>query len=207
VSSSRRAASTTRCSPRLVAQIDFRGTSPQHDGNLNCPLAVTRSASYFVVRCVSDPDVPASGRAFAPVAVRAPLGSLLNPRPPAAVAAGNVETSCRVVDVLFRALRGALDLPAEGQGTMNNITFGNERFTYYETLAGGQGACANTDGPSAVHVTMSNTLNTPIEALELEYPLRVRAYGLRRGLAAREGSAAATVWSVRSRCWSPAACR
>jgi N-methylhydantoinase B len=162
-------------------EIDFDGTSAQHDGNLNCPLAVTRSACYFVVRCVTDPDVPASGGAFAPVSVRAPAGCLVNARAPAAVAAGNVETSCRIVDVVFAALGQAIAVPAQGQGTMNNLTFGNDRFNYYETLGGGQGACPQADGPSAVHVTMSNTLNTPIEALELGYPLRVRRYALRRG--------------------------
>jgi N-methylhydantoinase B len=161
--------------------IDFGGTAPQHEGNLNCPLAVTRSAAYFVIRCLTDPDVPASGGAFAPVSVTAPEGSLVNARRPAAVAAGNVETSSRIVDVLFDAFAEALPVPAEGQGTMNNVTFGNERFTYYETIGGGQGACPDADGPSGVHVAMSNTLNTPVEALELEYPLRVERYALRRG--------------------------
>jgi N-methylhydantoinase B len=160
-------------------EIDFAGTAPQHHGNLNCPLAVTRSAAYFVVRCVTDPDVPASGGAFAPVTVRAPEGSLVNARPPAAVAAGNVETSCRIADLLFACLGQAMPVPAQGQGTMNNLTFGNERFTYYETIGGGQGACPNANGPSGVHVTMSNTLSTPTEALELAYPLRVRRHGLR----------------------------
>jgi N-methylhydantoinase B len=160
---------------------DFAGTAPQHDGNLNCPLAVTRSACYFVVRCLTDPDLPASGGAYAPVTVRAPESSLVNARPPAAVAAGNVETSCRLVDVCLLALGHALPVPAQGQGTMNNLTFGNERFTYYETLGGGQGACPDADGPSAVHVTMSNTLSTPTEALELAYPLRVRRHALRLG--------------------------
>jgi N-methylhydantoinase B len=159
--------------------VDFAGTAPQHDGNLNCPLAVTRSATYFVVRCLTDPDVPASAGAFAPVAVFAPPGSLVNAAPGAAVAGGNVETSCRIVDVLFRALGQAVDVPAQGQGTMNNLTLGNERFTYYETLGGGQGACPDADGPSGVHVTMSNTLTTPVEALELAYPLRVRRHELR----------------------------
>jgi N-methylhydantoinase B len=165
--------------------IDFAGTDPQHPGNLNCPLAVTRSASYFVVRCLTDPDVPASGGAFAPVTVRAPEGSLVNARPPAAVVAGNVETSSRIADVLFRAFGQAVAVPAQGQGTMNNVTFGNSRFTYYETIAGGQGACPAADGPSAVHVTMSNTLNTPVEALELAYPLRVERYALRLGSGGR----------------------
>jgi N-methylhydantoinase B len=162
-------------------EADFAGTAPQHDGNLNCPLAVTRSATYFVVRCLTDPDVPASAGAFSPVRVTAPPGSLVNARPGAAVAGGNVETSCRIVDVLFRALGRALPVPAQGQGTMNNVTLGNERFTYYETLGGGQGACPDGDGPSGVHVTMSNTLTTPAEALELAYPLRVRRHSLRRG--------------------------
>jgi N-methylhydantoinase B len=162
-------------------EIDFAGTAPQHAGNLNCPLAVTRSAAYFVVRCVTDPDVPASGGAFAPVAVTAPEGSLVNARPPAAVAAGNVETSCRIADLLFACFAQAVPVPAQGQGTMNNVTFGNDRFTYYETIGGGQGACPGADGPSGVHVTMSNTLSTPTEALELAYPLRIRRHALRLG--------------------------
>jgi N-methylhydantoinase B len=161
--------------------VDFAGTAPQHLGNLNCPLSVTRSACYFVVRCLTAPDLPSSGGAFAPVSVTAPEGSLVNALPPAAVAAGNVETSGRIVDTLFAALAEALPVPAQGQGTMNNLTFGNERFTYYETIGGGQGACPDADGPSAVHVTMSNTLTTPAEALELAYPLRVERHALRLG--------------------------
>jgi len=160
-------------------EIDFAGTSPQHDGNLNCPLSVARSACFYVVRVLVDPDLPASGGAFAPVTVRAPEGCLVNARPPAAVAAGNVETSSRIVDVVMRAFGQATDVPAQGQGTMNNVTLGNDRFTYYETIGGGQGACPDADGPSGVHVAMSNTLSTPIEALELQYPLRVERYGLR----------------------------
>ena len=160
---------------------DFAGTAPQHEGNLNCPLSVTRSACYFVVRCLTAPDLPSSGGAFAPVSVDAPEGSLVNARPPAAVAAGNVETSGRIVDTLFAALGKVLPVSAQGQGTMNNLTFGNEHFTYYETIGGGQGACADADGPSAVHVTMSNTLTTPAEALELAYPLRVERHALRLG--------------------------
>jgi N-methylhydantoinase B len=162
-------------------EIDFADTAPQHDGNLNCPLAVTRSACYFVVRCVTDPEAPASGGAFAPVTVRAPDGSLVNARPPAAVAAGNVETSSRIADVVFLALGEAVDVPAQGQGTMNNVTLGNDSFTYYETIGGGQGACPDADGPSAVHVAMSNTLSTPTEALELAYPIRVQRNALRLG--------------------------
>jgi len=160
---------------------DFAGTADQHGGNLNCPLAVTRSACFFVVRCLASPDVPASGGAFAPVTVRAPEGCLVNARPPAAVAGGNVETSSRIVDVVFAAFAQAMPVPAQGQGTMNNVTLGNERFTYYETIGGGQGACPDADGPSGVHVAMSNTLSTPIEALELAYPLRVERYALRLG--------------------------
>jgi N-methylhydantoinase B len=161
--------------------IDFTGTAPQHGGNLNCPLAVTRSAAFFVVRCLTDPDLPASGGAFAPVAVTAPAGCLVNAMPPAAVAAGNVETSSRIVDVLFAAFGAALPVPAHGQGTMNNVVLGNDAFTYYETIGGGQGACPESHGPSAVHVAMSNTLNTPVEALELAYPLRVERYEIRIG--------------------------
>ena len=160
--------------------IDFEGTAPQHRGNLNCPLAVTRSACFYVVRCLTAPDLPASGGAFTPVTVRAPAGCLVNARPPAAVVAGNTETSSRIVDVVFVALSKAIPVPAQGQGTMNNVVLGNERFTYYETIGGGQGACSDADGPSAVHVAMSNTLNTPVEALELSYPLRVERYELRR---------------------------
>jgi len=159
-------------------EIDFAGTAPQHEGNLNCPLAVTRSASYFVIRCLTDPDAPASGGAFAPVTVRAPEGSLVNARRPAAVAAGNVETSSRIADVVFLALGEAIDVPAQGQGTMNNVTLGSDDFTYYETIGGGQGACTDADGPSAVHVAMSNTLSTPTEALELTYPIRVERNAL-----------------------------
>jgi N-methylhydantoinase B len=161
--------------------IDFAGTSAQDAGNLNCPLSVAKSACFYVVRVLVDPDVPASGGAFAPVSVTAPDGCLVNARPPAAVAAGNVETSSRIVDVVMAAFGRALPVPAQGQGTMNNVTLGNDAFTYYETIGGGQGACPEGDGPSGVHVAMSNTLSTPVEALELQYPLRVERYGLRRG--------------------------
>ncbi len=156
--------------------LDFAGSAPQHEGNLNCPLAVTRSAAYFAVRVLTDPDVPPSAGAYRPITVLAPEGSLLNARSPAAVAGGNVETSSRVADLVLAAFGRAL-----GQGTMNNLTLGTEDFTYYETLGGGQGACPDADGPSGVHVAMSNTLNTPVEALELEFPLRVARYEIRRG--------------------------
>jgi N-methylhydantoinase B len=161
--------------------IDFDGTAPQYDGNLNCPLAVTRSACFYVVRCLTAPDLPASGGAFVPVTVRAPEACLVNARSPAAVAAGNTETSSRITDVVFDAFAQAIPVPAQGQGTMNNVVFGNDRFTYYETIGGGQGACPQGDGPSGVHVAMSNTFNTPAEALELSYPLRVERYELRPG--------------------------
>lgn len=156
--------------------LDFTGSAEQHGGNLNCPLAVTLSACYFAVRVLADPDVPPCAGAYRPVTVIAPEGCVLNARPPAAVVAGNVETSSRVADLVLAAFGHAL-----GQGTMNNLTLGNDGFTYYETIGGGQGACADTDGPSAVHVAMSNTLNTPVEALELEFPLRAVEYSLRRG--------------------------
>ena len=156
--------------------LDFTGSAGAHDGNLNCPLSVTLSACYFAVRVLTDPDVPPCAGAYRPVTVIAPEGCLLNARRPHAVVAGNVETSSRVADLVLKAFGRAL-----GQGTMNNLTLGNDAFTYYETLGGGQGACPDAHGPSAVHVAMSNTLNTPVEALELEFPLRAVEYALRRG--------------------------
>jgi N-methylhydantoinase B len=156
--------------------LDFSGSADQHAGNLNCPLSVTRSACWFAVRVLTDPDIPPTAGASRPITVIAPEGSLLNARPPAAVVAGNVETSSRVADLVLAAFGRAL-----GQGTMNNLTLGTDDFTYYETLGGGQGACADAPGPSGVHVAMSNTRNTPVEALELEFPLRVREYAIRRG--------------------------
>ncbi|HET7510101.1 MAG TPA: hydantoinase B/oxoprolinase family protein [Solirubrobacterales bacterium] len=162
-------------------RLDFSETDPQVEGNLNCPLSVTKSAAFFAVRVLTDPDAPPSAGAHRPIEVVAPPGSLLNARPPAAVVAGNVETSSRVADLVFAALAQARPAPAQGQGTMNNLTLANDDFTYYETIGGGQGACPDADGPSAIHVAMSNTLNTPIEALETEFPLRVRELSLRRG--------------------------
>jgi N-methylhydantoinase B len=162
-------------------EIDFAGTAPQYAGNLNCPLSVTRSACYYVVRCLTEPDLPASGGAYAPVRVLAPAGCLVNAVAPAAVVAGNTETSSRIVDVVFRAFGRAIPVPAQGQGTMNNVAVGNERFTYYETIGGGQGACPDAEGGSGVHVAMSNALQTPVEALELQYPLRVERWELRNG--------------------------
>jgi N-methylhydantoinase B len=162
-------------------RLDFGGTDGQVDGNLNCPLSVTKSAAFFAVRALTDPDGPPSAGAHRPIEVLAPPGTLLNARFPAAVAAGNVETSSRVADLVLAALAQARPGPAQGQGTMNNLTLANDEFTYYETLGGGQGACPDADGPSAIHVAMSNTLNTPTEALETEFPLRVRELALRRG--------------------------
>ena len=156
--------------------LDFAGSAAQHPGNLNCPLAVTHSACYFAVRVLTDPDTPPNAGAYRPIEVRAPEGSLLNARAGAAVAAGNVETSSRIADLVLGAFGRAL-----GQGTMNNLTLGNDGFSYYETSGGGQGACPDSDGPSGVHVAMSNTLNTPAEALERAYPLRVVRNELRRG--------------------------
>lgn len=162
-------------------RLDFGGTDPQVEGNLNCPLSVTKSAAFFAVRVLTDPDAPPCAGAYRPIEVVAPEGCLLNAAFPAAVAAGNVETSSRVADLTLAALAGARPAPAQGQGTMNNLTLAGEGFTYYETLGGGQGACPDADGPSAIHVAMSNTLNTPVEALETEFPLRVRRLALRRG--------------------------
>jgi N-methylhydantoinase B len=165
--------------------VDFEGTSPQEAGNLNCPMPVTRSACYFVLRAVTDPDIPANAGALAPVHITAPEGCLVNARPPAAVAAGNVETSQRIVDTLLLALAEAMPLPAQGQGTMNNLTLGSEEpgseFNYYETIGGGAGACPGSNGANGIHLGMTNTLNTPIEALEMAFPLRVERYEFRQG--------------------------
>ena len=163
--------------------VDFDGTAQQVDGNLNAPLSVTKSAVYFVVRCVIDPEIPPNAGCYAPVAVDAPAGSVLNPDPPAAVVGGNVETSQRVTDVTLSALAEAAPerVPAAGQGTMNNLTIGSRdgSFSYYETIGGGFGARADKDGMDGVQVGMTNTLNTPIEALEAAYPLTVERYTLR----------------------------
>ncbi len=169
-------------------RIDFGGSAGQRDGNVNAPLAVTQSASYYVVKMLLDPQIPSNHGLFSPVDVVAEAGSVLNPRPPAAVSAGNVETSQRVVDVLLRALAPALPerVPALSQGTMNNLTIGavegaHRPWSYYETIAGGEGATPSRHGMCGVHTHMTNTLNTPIEALEHAYPMRVRRYTIRRG--------------------------
>jgi len=163
--------------------VDFAGTASQVAGNVNAPLPVAKSAVYFVLRCVTDPDIPPNNGCYEPVSIEAPEGSLLDPRPPAAVVGGNVETSQRVTDVVFAALAEAApdSVPAQGQGTMNNLVIGSPEFSYYETIGGGAGANPGSDGLSGVQVGMTNTLNTPIEALEGEYPLRVEEYAIRRG--------------------------
>jgi N-methylhydantoinase B len=171
------------------ASIDFAGSSPACRGSVNCVLAITTSAVFYVFRCLLGEDVPACAGLLDPLEVRAPEGSVVNARAPAAVAAGNVETSQRIVDVLLKALAGALPgrIPAASSGTMNNLSFGGldprrrETFAYYETMAGGMGARPTADGLSGVHTHMTNSLNTPIEALESAYPVRVQRYSLRRG--------------------------
>jgi N-methylhydantoinase B len=169
--------------------VDFQGTSPQCAGCVNAVFAITYSAVFYVFRCLLGENVPACAGLMDPIELRAPEGSVLNARPPAAVAAGNVETSQRIVDVLLRALAQALPerIPAASSGTMNNLSFGGidprsgDPFAYYETIAGGMGARPSADGFSGVHTHMTNSLNTPIEALESAYPVRVRRYSLRRG--------------------------
>ncbi len=171
------------------ALVDFTGSAPQVQGSLNAVYAITLSAVNYVFRCLVGLDVPNNAGCLVPVKVIAPAGTVVNARPPAAVAGGNVETSQRIVDALFGALAQACPerIPAASQGTMNNITIGgwdSERkrpFTYYETIGGGMGARPDSDGPSAVHSHMTNTLNTPIEALEYTYPLQVVRYEIRRG--------------------------
>jgi N-methylhydantoinase B len=163
--------------------VDFSGTAPQSPGNANAPLSVTRSAVYYVLRCLLPADIPPNQGCYETVHVIAPKGSLLNPQPPAAVSSGNVETSQRIVDVLLLALKDLLpeEIPAQGQGTMNNIAIGWSDKTYYETIAGGMGATPKAEGASGVQVHMTNTANTPVEALESHYPLRVLRTELREG--------------------------
>ena len=165
-------------------EVDFAGTADQVRGNMNAPLAVAESAVYFVIRAVTDPEIPPNQGAYEPVRVTVPSGTVLNPEPPAAVVGGNVETSQRVTDVVLSAFGDAMPgrVPAQGQGTMNNLIVGSREadgFTYYETIGGGFGGRSSGDGMDGVQVGMTNTLNTPIEALEMEYPLRVDRYGFR----------------------------
>jgi N-methylhydantoinase B len=171
------------------ATVDFTGSAAQVAGPFNAVEAITVSAVYYVFRCLLAGEVPACAGILEPIHVVAPEGSIVNARPPAATAAGNVETSQRIVDVLFLALARALPavVPAASQGTMNNLTIGgvdprtNRQFAYYETIAGGMGARPGADGLDAVHTHMTNSLNTPLEALELAYPFRVVRYAIRRG--------------------------
>ena len=167
--------------------VDFAGTAEQVEGNINCPLSVAVAAVYYVFRCLMPPQAPACAGSFRAISVAAPAGCLLNARRPAAVAAGNVETSSRVVDVVIGALALAMPerMAAASQGTMNNLAMGSRaeggRWDYYETIGGGMGGNARHPGLSAVQSHMTNTLNTPIESLEMHYPLRLRRYQLRRG--------------------------
>ena len=171
------------------ARVDFAGSAPQVAGAINAVEAITVSAVTYVFRCLVGADVPASAGLMEPIEVIVPRGSVVNAAHPASVAGGNVETSQRIVDTLFKALALALPqrIPAASQGTMNNLTIGGidpgtgQEFAYYETVAGGMGARPTHDGMSAVHTHMTNSLNTPAEALEYAYPLRVRRYSIRRG--------------------------
>lgn len=171
-------------------RVDFAGTADQVRGNINCPLSVAAAAVYYCFRCLMHDDVPACDGIFRPIAVSAPEGSLVNARRPAAVAAGNVETSQRIVDVVLGALAQAMPerIPAAAQGSMNNLAMGAtgpDGWDYYETMGGGMGAWAGADGLSGVQTHMTNTLNTPIESVESHYPLRVWRYGLRSGSGGR----------------------
>lgn len=163
-------------------RLDFNGSAPQVAGNVNCPAAVTRAAAVFALRTLLDDDVPTNDGIARAIELVLPARSAVNATWPAAVAAGNVEMSQRVADTILAALGDAgVDVAAQGQGTMNNVTFGGAAWTFYETLGGGQGASSAGPGPSAVHVGMSNTLNTPIESLERATPLRIERYALREG--------------------------
>lgn len=166
---------------RGTLTLDFTGTSPRVRGNVNTVKAVVRAAATFVLRSLLDDDVPTNEGISRPITIATPDDCVLDARWPSAVAAGNVETSQRVTDLLFAAFADAgVPVPAQGQGTMNNITFGGSGWTFYETLGGGQGASARGPGPSAVHVGMSNTRNTPIESLERAYPIEIETYAVRR---------------------------
>jgi N-methylhydantoinase B len=175
------------------AQVDFTGSSPQVSGAVNAVEAITASAVSYVFRCLVSGDVPASAGLMEPIEVIAPSGTVVNANPPASVAGGNVETSQRIVDTVFKALARAIPdrIPAASQGTMNNLTIGgidprtDAEFSYYETVAGGMGARPTLDGMSATHTHMTNSLNTPAEALEYAYPLRVREYRIRKGSGGR----------------------
>jgi len=170
------------------AVVDFSKSAAQQGGSINAVYAITLSAVYYVFRCLIELDIPNNSGCLVPIKVIAPLGSVVNALPPAPVAGGNVETSQRIVDVLLGALAKACPerIPAASQGTMNNVTIGGwdprlgRSFTYYETIGGGMGASTDANGPSALHSHMTNTLNTPVEALEYAYPLRVVRYSIRQ---------------------------
>jgi len=166
--------------------VDFTGTAEQVEGNLNCPMPVTAAAVFYVFRCLMPAHTPACFGAMQGVSIIAPKGCLVNALAPAAVVAGNVETSSRIVDTVCGALAQALpaQFAAASQGTMNNLAMGRRGFQgwdYYETLAGGMGAAQDCNGRSARHSHMTNTLNTPVEVLELNYPLRIKQYAIRSG--------------------------
>jgi N-methylhydantoinase B len=169
------------------ARIDFTGTSPQAASPVNANYAVTLAAVFYVFRCLLGEDVPANAGLLDPIEVIAPPGSLVNALPPAAMAAGNVETSQRITDVLLGALAQAAPerIPAASQGTMNNVSFGGPGFAWYETIAGGMGASARGDGQSGVHTHMTNSWNTPVEAFEHAFPVLIRSYRIRRGSGGR----------------------
>jgi len=164
-------------------RVDFSGTDAMVAGNLNCPLSVTAAAVYYVLRCLLPDETPNCAGALELLELAAPEGCLVNALSPAATAAGNVETSQRIVDVVLRALAEVLPqrIPAASQGTMNNVGMGSADWSYYETLAGGCGAAPDSDGRSAVHSHMTNTLNTPAEVLEAHFPVRITRYARRRG--------------------------
>ena len=166
---------------------DFTGTADQVPANFNAVEAVTRSCLYYAVRVATDPTIPANGGCYRVVGLSTPEGSLVDATPPAAVAAGNVETSQRIADTVLGALAQAAPdrVPAAGQGTMNNVLIGNDDFAYYETVAGGQGGRPGSAGQSGIHTGMTNTKNTPIESLETHYPFEVRTYRLRSGSGGR----------------------
>lgn len=168
---------------RRGLRVDFDGTDSAVAGNLNCPMSVTAAAVFYVVRCLLPDETPACAGALAPLELVAPAGCLVHAQSPSATAAGNVETSQRIVDVLLRALAEALPerIPAASQGTMNNVGLGAADWSYYETLAGGCGASPACAGRAAVHSHMTNTLNTPAEVLESHFPLRLVEYRVRRG--------------------------
>jgi len=162
--------------------LDLTGSSPQVAGNVNCPASVTRAAAVFALRTLLDEDVPTNDGIARAIELVLPECSTVNASWPAAVAAGNVEMSQRVADTILAALGDAgVEVAAQGQGTMNNVTFGGAGWTFYETLGGGQGASSAGPGPSGVHVGMSNTLNTPVESLERATPLRIERYAVREG--------------------------